>query len=51
MTQVNVKGYIECRLNWIKQPSQEITLDEYYDIIDDFQSMLINNPPAELRVA
>lgn len=44
----DVEKYINSRLSWVNG-APEVDLDEYYKIVDDFSSMLINNPPPELR--
>lgn len=48
MTKDEVARYISYKTVWIPSGQSPITLEEYYNIIDDFTSMLINNPPKEL---
>lgn len=48
MTVDEVTKYISNKLFWLPAGYSKITLDEYYKIIDDFNAMLVNNPPKEL---
>ncbi len=51
MSKDEIKEYILMRIDWIdRSTNNDGDLEAYYEIVDDFQSMLINNPPAELRV-
>lgn len=49
MTESEVREYISEKLHWIPSTTEEVTLERYYEIIDDFSSMLINNLPRGLR--
>ena len=51
MTKSEIKEYISSKLDWIdRYTNNDGDLEAYYEIVDNFQSDLINNPPTELRV-
>jgi len=43
-----IVDFIKSKTIWLPEGSTPITRDEYYKVVDDFQSILINNPPKGL---